>query len=288
MMMSVGNGGSDADQRHRDRRGGEAAEHQRALAADHDEADARRDRHRERGEDQRRGALQRVLEREGGAEAAAPDIGDEVDRRLADREQKQREQQRRDDQREQRNRDIFGIRPQPPRESPIVVRRRAGEARSCAAAVAPSGIDSPSRVMAVRRRRRRVRGECVAPPRHDAARRDGHRRSISGDRADDAFEQIIHLVEERIEIVVGLVDHDLAGLVVLQRPDIDRLPWPSGPRSPRSPPSCRLRVAPAPNGVFCTIVALVAAGGEIRQACRPWRGRPRSPCRSSPTCIPRR
>src|SRR5271165_5675767 len=45
-----------------------------------------------------------------------------------------------------------------------------------------------------------------------------------GRGADHAFEQIVHLVEERVEIVVGLVDHDLAGLVVLERPDVDRLP----------------------------------------------------------------
>ena len=42
-------------------RRGEAAEHQRALAADDDEAEPRRDRDAERGEDQRRGAQQRVL-----------------------------------------------------------------------------------------------------------------------------------------------------------------------------------------------------------------------------------
>ena len=74
MIGSVSDRRRDADHRHGDRRRGEAAEHQRAFAADHDEADARGDRHRERRQDQRRGALQRVLERERGAEAAAPDI----------------------------------------------------------------------------------------------------------------------------------------------------------------------------------------------------------------------
>ena len=69
-------------QRDRDHRGDEAAEHQRALAADHDEADARRHRDGERGEDQRRRALQRVLQRKGGAEAAALHELEELDRRL--------------------------------------------------------------------------------------------------------------------------------------------------------------------------------------------------------------
>ena len=46
------------------RRGGDAAEHERALAADDDEAEPRRQRDAERREQQRRGALQRVLDRE--------------------------------------------------------------------------------------------------------------------------------------------------------------------------------------------------------------------------------
>src|SRR5271167_3224064 len=46
--------------------------------------------------------------------------------------------------------------------------------------------------------------------------------SSLGRRADDALQQVIHLVEERIEVVVGLVDHDLA-FIVLERPDVDRL-----------------------------------------------------------------
>src|SRR6202042_1107957 len=54
------------------------------------------------------------------------------------------------------------------------------------------------------------------------AARLGLRRCRSGDRTLDAVEQIIHLVQERIEIVVGLADDDLA-FVVLQRTDIDRL-----------------------------------------------------------------
>ena len=110
------------DHRDRDGRGGEAAKHERPLAADHDEADARGDRHRERRQDQRRRALQRVLERERGAEAAAPDIGDEIDRRLADRQQKDSEQRRRDREREQRDDDIFRIGAQ--------LQREVGTARS--------------------------------------------------------------------------------------------------------------------------------------------------------------
>ena len=77
---------------------GEAPEHQGPFAADHDEADAGGDRHRERRQDKRRRALQRVLQREAGSKAASPDIGDEVDRRLADRQQKDCEQRRRDQQ----------------------------------------------------------------------------------------------------------------------------------------------------------------------------------------------
>ena len=69
------------DQRNGDRRGGEAAEHQRALAADHDEAERAGSANASAGEDQRRGALQRVLERERRAEAAGPDQLEELDRR---------------------------------------------------------------------------------------------------------------------------------------------------------------------------------------------------------------
>ena len=43
----------NADHRDRDGRGYEAAKHERALATDHDETDARRDRHRERRQNER-------------------------------------------------------------------------------------------------------------------------------------------------------------------------------------------------------------------------------------------
>ncbi len=90
-----------------------SAEHQRALAADHDETDAGGNGDRESGQNQRRRALQRVLEGERGAESAAPDVSDEIGRRLADRQEKDGEQPRRDNEREQRNDDIFRIDPQP-------------------------------------------------------------------------------------------------------------------------------------------------------------------------------
>ena len=61
----------------------------------------------------RRRALQRILERERGAEPAAPDVSDEIGRRLADRQQKDGEQRRRDKERKQRNDDIFRIDAQP-------------------------------------------------------------------------------------------------------------------------------------------------------------------------------
>ena len=57
----------------------------RALAADDDEAEPRRQRHAQRGEQQRRGARQRVLHREPAAEAAAPHAGRRTARRLAER-----------------------------------------------------------------------------------------------------------------------------------------------------------------------------------------------------------
>ena len=76
-------------------------------------------------------------------------------------------------------------------------------------------------------------------------------RGSLGRRADDALEQIVHLVEEGIEVVVGLVDDDLAGLVVLQRTDIDRL-LSFSPSIAAIAAVLPAPVAPAPNGVFCT------------------------------------
>ena len=109
--------------------------------------------------------------------------------------------------------------------------------------------------LALRRDRR-----CRAGPGRERRVRHGLFRVPSGRRADDALEQIIHLVEERIEIAVGLVDHDLAGLVVLERADIDRLSGlqalDRGERRLLAPAPSQ----PAPNGVLRTIVDLVSAG----------------------------
>jgi hypothetical protein len=58
-------------ERNRYRRGYKSAEHKRTLAADHDEPDPRRDSDRECRQDQRRRALQRVLNRKCGAEATS-------------------------------------------------------------------------------------------------------------------------------------------------------------------------------------------------------------------------
>ena len=72
MMHKVNIGAGFADDkwnRHRGR--GKAPEHESAFAADDDEADARRQGDRKCGQDQRRGTLECVLQRKGGAKAAA-------------------------------------------------------------------------------------------------------------------------------------------------------------------------------------------------------------------------
>ena len=91
----------------------ESPEHQRALAADHDEADARGNGDCESRQDQWRRALEGILEGECGAEPAAPHVSNEVGRRLADRQQKDGKQRRCDKKREQRDDDIFRIDAQP-------------------------------------------------------------------------------------------------------------------------------------------------------------------------------
>ncbi len=79
--MASQSGAPAADERDGDRGGREAAEHQRALAADHDRGRCAAGMAKaSAGEDERGGALQRVLEREGGAEAAAPDQREELGR----------------------------------------------------------------------------------------------------------------------------------------------------------------------------------------------------------------
>ena len=83
-----------ADQRQGDCSRREPREHERALPADHDETDAGGDGHRQRGVNEGSGALQGVLDGERRAEAAAPDELVEVQRRLADQQEKGREQRR--------------------------------------------------------------------------------------------------------------------------------------------------------------------------------------------------
>ena len=109
MMQSVNSGDDFAEhQRNGNDRGSKAAEHERAFAADDHQADARRQRDAERGQDQRRRALQGILQRERRAESAALDELEKFDRRLSERQQEQREQQRRDPERQQRDDDVFG------------------------------------------------------------------------------------------------------------------------------------------------------------------------------------
>src|SRR3984957_15249742 len=83
-------------------------------------------------------------------------------------------------------------------------------------------------------------------------------------RAHHALKQIIHLVEERVQIVVGLVDHDLAGLVVLERPDIDRLlrlqPLNRGKRG-----GLRRIGRARPERRVLHEIDVIAPGGEVRQ-----------------------
>src|SRR6202011_4464474 len=57
----------------------------------------------QRGEEKRGGALQRVLEREGAGEGAAPHQGEELRRRLAEEQKKQREGARRERERDERH-----------------------------------------------------------------------------------------------------------------------------------------------------------------------------------------
>ena len=83
-----------------DRRRGEAAEHQRALAADDDQAEPRRDRDAERGEDQRRRRAPACSATRTACRSRRPEEREELDRRLAEDEQEDREEHRRDEDRE--------------------------------------------------------------------------------------------------------------------------------------------------------------------------------------------
>ncbi len=103
----------DAGEGQRHHRRDEPAQHERPLPADDDEARARRQRDAERGEDERGGAQQRVLPREGGAEAALPDEPEKIGRRFAERQQEDREQPAGHGDREERDDDVFGAGAEP-------------------------------------------------------------------------------------------------------------------------------------------------------------------------------
>ena len=114
------------DQRHRDlrrerRRSGrcvpyhrssEAAQHERSLAADDDQARLRRQRDAQRGQDQRRRALQRVLPGEAARESAFVDEGVDLQRVFADRGHEHAEQNHRHDERADGNGDRLRGTPQ--------------------------------------------------------------------------------------------------------------------------------------------------------------------------------
>ena len=91
----------------------EAAQHERAFAADDDEADARRHGHAQRSQDEGRGPLQRVLPGERRAEATAPDQGKELLRRLAEHQKEQRKNDQRDQHRADGNHNLLRRGPEP-------------------------------------------------------------------------------------------------------------------------------------------------------------------------------
>ena len=82
-----------------------------------------------------------------------------------------------------------------------LARSRSGEIRTRRRA-------TPAPISRARRRSQRARSTPGFP---------SPLRSL-GRRADDALQQIIHLVEERVEIVVSLVDHHLAVLLSFSGP----------------------------------------------------------------------
>ena len=86
-------------------RGGETAEHERALAADHHQAHARRQRDTERGEHERRRARERVLPGKRAGEGTAIDQRVHLDRRLADRRHEHAEHDHGGREREKRDRE---------------------------------------------------------------------------------------------------------------------------------------------------------------------------------------
>ena len=87
---------------------GERADQQRAFAADDHHAELRRQRRAQRGQDQRRGARQRVLPGEPGAERALIHVEIEVERVLPEQRDEDAEQHERANQRERGDEDVFG------------------------------------------------------------------------------------------------------------------------------------------------------------------------------------
>ena len=94
---------------HRQRGAGgrQRADQERAFAADDDHAELRRQRRAQRGQDQRRGARQRVLPGEPGAERALVHVEIEIERVLAEQRDEDAEHRERADQRRARDQDVF-------------------------------------------------------------------------------------------------------------------------------------------------------------------------------------
>ena len=117
----------------------EAAEHHRALAADDHQAELRRQRHAQRGQQQRRGALQGVLQENQLPNAPLPDrskkSADLADQRDEDAEQNERPQQQR----------AAVTHAPPPARGAVEVGRRARRAAASAAARRADAVPSRSR-----------------------------------------------------------------------------------------------------------------------------------------------
>ena len=189
------------------RRGrGQRPHQQRAFAADDHQAELRRQRRAQRREDERRGAGQRVLPGEPGAERALVHVEIEVERVLAEQRDEDAE---RDERRQQRTSGMTMYSAAPPSVGSarrIVI--PTGAAERCWSRRSSAG----GRVRA---------GSRLPPPTARAtsctiAATAEHRPSRG--RSDDAFDQVVHL----LELGVGLAaidaggDHGLA-LVVLER-----------------------------------------------------------------------
>ena len=106
MATSTTSGGA-AWQRQRRAGGAQRADQQRPFAADDDHAELRRQRRAQRGQNQRRGARQRVLPGEPGAERALVHIEIKIERIFAEQRDKDAEQHQRSHQSERGDDDIF-------------------------------------------------------------------------------------------------------------------------------------------------------------------------------------